>query len=53
MIFDKPYFMMNQEWYYFDESEWRYKLTDKATEACKKSYTDFYAVEDEIIYGNR
>ena len=53
MIFDKPYFMNNPQWFYFDENEWRYKLTDKATESCKKSYAEFYANEDELIYGQR
>ena len=25
-----PYFMQNKEWYYFDEENFCYKLTDKA-----------------------
>lgn len=43
MTIDKPYFMENKEWYYFDEEEFRYKLTPKAPEDAIKSYKDFYA----------
>jgi len=42
MILDKPYFMENENWYFFDENEFIYKLTDKATEKAQKSYLDFY-----------
>ena len=24
-ILDRPYFMENKEWYYWDEKEWKYK----------------------------
>lgn len=46
----KPYFMSNDEWYYFDEKEWCYKLTDKAPEDAIESYNEFYA-DKEIING--
>lgn len=39
---DRPYFMDNPEWYYFDANEWCYKLTDKAPEAARESYAEFY-----------
>lgn len=42
MTLDEPYFLSNKEWYYFDEEEWRYKLTDKATEEAIESYNEFY-----------
>lgn len=42
----EPYFMKNKEWYYFDEEEFMYKLTDKATLRAKKSYKEFYAEPD-------
>lgn len=45
---DKPYFMMDESWYYFDEKECRYYLTDKAPEEAKKSYDVFYADEDDL-----
>ena len=27
---ERPFFMSNPEWYYFDEEEFKYKLTEKA-----------------------
>ena len=42
MTVDKPYFMSNEDWFYFDEGEWRYKLTDAAPEEARKSYEEFY-----------
>ena len=45
---DKPYFMENEEWYYFDEEEWCFKLTDKAPKEAVESYIDFYSEEIEI-----
>ena len=37
-----PYFMENKEWYYWDEKEWKYKLTDKAPKEAIDSYKEFY-----------
>ena len=34
--------MSNKDWYYFDDKNCRYLLTDKATEEAKKSYEEFY-----------
>lgn len=42
MTTEKPYFMTNKDWYYFDEKDFCYKLTDKATEKAKESYKEFY-----------
>lgn len=42
MTLPEPYFMNNKEWFYFDEEEWKYKLTDKATEKAIESYNEFY-----------
>jgi len=42
MTVNEPYFLSNKKWYYFDEEEWRYKLTDKATEEAIESYNEFY-----------
>ena len=39
---EKPYFMENKAWYYFDEEEWCYKLTDMAPKEAKESYEEFY-----------
>lgn len=38
----EPYFLSNKEWYYFDEREFCYKLTDKAPNEAVKSYNEFY-----------
>lgn len=43
MTVDKPYFMENSEWFYFDEKDFRYKLTDKASEKAVRSYEEFYS----------
>lgn len=41
-MIEEPYFMKNEDWYYHDEEEFRYKLTDKATGKAKESYREFY-----------
>ena len=52
MTVDEPYFMGNKEWYYFDEKEWCYKLTDKATKKAIESYEEFYLELEEKIKTN-
>lgn len=42
MMIEKPYFLNNKDWYTYNEEEFRYELTDKATEKAKKSYSEFY-----------
>lgn len=46
-ITEEPYFLTNKEWYYFDEEEWKYKLTDKAPPEAIKSYKKFYKTLNE------
>ena len=48
-LLDRPYFMTNKEWYYYDEKEEKYKLTDKATKEAIDSYNEFYSEDDAII----
>ena len=43
-ILDRPYFMNNDEWYYWDRKEWKYKLTDKAPQKAIDSYNEFYKI---------
>ena len=43
MNIPQPYFMNNSSWYYFDENDWKYILTDDAPEEAKKSYDEFYS----------
>lgn len=45
MSVKQPYFLTNEDWYYFDENEFRYKLTDKAPEEAVESYKQFYSDE--------
>lgn len=47
MTLDKPFFMSNADWYYFDEEEWKYKLTDKAPQKAIDSYNEFYKMLEE------
>lgn len=49
MTVDQPYFMSNKDWYYFDENEFCYKLTEAAPEKAKQSYEEFYAALDSCI----
>ena len=46
---DMPYFMENEEWFYFDSSEKIYKLTDMAPKKARDSYKEFYSE----IYGRK
>lgn len=48
----EPYFMSNEEWFYFDEKDFCYKLTDKAPEKAKESYKEFYDSLDSIEEGD-
>ena len=42
----KPYFMENEDWYYYDDEEGIYKLTKKAPIEAIESYEEFYREED-------
>lgn len=46
MFVEEPYFMKNEEWYYYDSEESKYKLTDKATPEAIISYEAFYELID-------
>lgn len=50
-ISELPYFMTNGAWYYFDASEWCYKLTDLGSEipSVVESYNEFYAELDKVV----
>ena len=47
-MIDMPYFMKNEEWYYFDYNKRKYVLTDKAPDKAKRSYNEYYK---ELSYG--
>lgn len=42
MILNRPYFMKNKDWYYYDTKEYKYKLTNKAPKEAVESYKEFY-----------
>lgn len=44
---EKPLFLTNEDWFYFDEDEMMYKLTDKATEEAKESYEAYYKMLED------
>lgn len=46
---NRPFFMTNKEWYYFDDDEGIIKLTDKAPPEAVASYNEFYKETDPII----
>lgn len=47
-MIDRPYFMENQKWYYFDAEEFKFKLTEEAPQKAVESYKEFYeALEKE------
>ena len=48
VINEEPYFLSNKDWFYYDEEEFCYKLTDKATKEAIKSYEEFYNNFDDM-----
>lgn len=44
---DMPYFMENDEWYYFDYNKRKYVLTGKAPKKAQESYKEFYKEVDD------
>lgn len=48
-IDERPYFMKNKEWYFYDEEEGMLKLTEKAPEEAKKSYEEWHASGDLLL----
>lgn len=40
----EPYFMTNKDWYYFDEPNMIYKLTNKAPQKAIDSYNEYYRI---------
>lgn len=49
VINEEPYFLSNKEWFYYDEEEFCYKLTTKATKEAVESYNEFYELLDSEI----
>lgn len=40
-MIDMPYFMTNQNWYYYDFEEKKYKIHENVSEEVKKSYEEY------------
>lgn len=43
---NKPYFMTNKDWYYFDREEFCVKLTDKAPKKAREEYIKFQELSE-------
>ncbi len=41
-----PYFMENEEWFYYDNEKEIYILTEKAPEKARRSYYEYYSEND-------
>lgn len=39
---EKPYFMKNKDWYYYDDEKRTYVIKTSAPEKAKESYRKFY-----------
>lgn len=42
MQLEKPYFMTNSDWYYYDMKELKYKLKKNAPPKAVQSYKNYY-----------
>ena len=49
LSFNKPYFMTDDSWYYYDRASFKYKLTDKAPKEAIDSYKEYYEEYKETI----
>ena len=49
MLIEQPYFLNNKEWYYYDEKNKCYKLTNKAPKEAIESYKKYYKTLDNAI----
>ena len=45
---DMPYFLTNEEWFYFDGN--RFVLTDKAPKEAEESLTEFYNDNSDGVF---
>lgn len=53
MLLNRPYFMSNEDWYYYDYDKKIYKLTDKATKEAKNSYEEYYKILNSQYMNNK
>lgn len=53
MDIEKPYFLTNENWYYYDTVEGKYFLTNKADGKAIKSYQSYYLEENDYVISNK
>lgn len=46
MQIERPYFMSDKSWYFYNDKTERFELTNKATKEAIKSYNEFYELVD-------
>ena len=44
VLVEKPYFLINKDWYKYDDKNKKYILTCKAPQKAKESYNEFYKI---------
>ena len=44
VLFEKFYFLINKDWYKYDDKNKKYILTSKAPQKAKESYNEFYKI---------
>ena len=49
----EPYFLQDSSWFYYDEEEGKYKLTEAAPEKARQSYAEFYKKGVEPVWEQR
>lgn len=42
MFVDEPYFMQNEDWYYFSGKSRKYEIYNNVPDEVKQSYEEFY-----------
>lgn len=47
-----PYYMTNTKWYYFDENEFKHKLTEEAPQKAIDSYNEHYKLLESRLLNN-
>lgn len=52
MLLNKPYFLKNKDWYYYDMNTGKYALTRNAPKKTINSFNDYYKELDNISSGN-
>lgn len=55
MLLKQPYFMENEDWYYYDNKKKKFVLTEKAPLKAKQSYEEHYKElnePDPVLYDN-